>query len=431
MQRRVLLVGALLLVSSALVWTADVTGNWQVRISTPGGTMTGKASLNQVGDTITGWVGPSEDDPIPITGTIKGGRLTVRTHPQPGRSVAFDECDVQVEGGKMAGTIDGDKGKIEFVQTSMQLNEPSGWPGAGPYPPPGRMVDVGGRELHLYCTGRGSPTVILMAGGGAYSIDWALVQPKIAEKTRVCSYDRAGLGWSDPGSADETVEQTTSDLHALLHNAGEEGPYLLAGASIGGIYIRAYQHAHPDEVTALVFTNSSNQVGMNVKGRAGLLWDLSEDEVRSGFPLPTSAKGRKPTREGEPFDRLSPELQAVRLWLDIRLWERSDPAKVTPDSLLSWRQEFLREFDETDGGKKPPLQDLPIVVLTSVPAATEEQRRTRDGAAARLDVLSSNTVHVVAAGSGHEIHLYQPDRVVQAILRALAGVREHIPSPHP
>src|SRR5215472_9276359 len=97
------------------------------------------------------------------------------------------------------------------------------------YSPPGRLIDIGGRKLHLYCTGNGSPTVILMAGGGAFSIDWALVQPKIADRTRVCSYDRAKLAWSDPGPADETVEQTITDLHMLLQAAGEKRPFLLVG----------------------------------------------------------------------------------------------------------------------------------------------------------------------------------------------------------
>jgi pimeloyl-ACP methyl ester carboxylesterase len=300
------------------------------------------------------------------------------------------------------------------------------------YPPSGRLVDIGGRKLHLHCTGKGNPTVILMAGGGAFSIDWTLVQPRVAEKTRACSYDRAGLGWSDPGPADETVEQTIVDLHALLRAAREEGPYLLVGASIGGIFIEAYQRAYPEEVAGLVFTNSSNRIGISVKGKVGLIWDLSEDDVRSGFPLPPSVKrGPKPTREGEPFDRLPPDLQAVRLWLDVRLWERSDPAKAAPDSLLSWRKEFLKEFDETDAGKKPPLGDLPVVVLSSGPAATESGRQTRDGAAALLDFLSSNTVHLTAMGSGHEIHLYQPAVVVQAALRAVSAARSHVPLSHP
>src|SRR5580692_6704495 len=79
---------------------------------------------------------------------------------------------------------------------------------------PGRMIDIGGRKLYLNCSGTGSPTVVLVAGGDAFSIDWALVQPRVAGDTRVCSYDRAGLGWSDSGPADETVEQTIGDLHA-------------------------------------------------------------------------------------------------------------------------------------------------------------------------------------------------------------------------
>src|SRR5689334_11662432 len=157
---------------------------------------------------------------------------------------------------------------------------------SGPYLPPGRLVDVGGRKLHLDCSGRGSPTVILVAGGAAFAIDWALVRPTVARTTRVCSYDRAGLGWSDPGPAEETVEETIDDLHGLLKAAGEPGPYVLVGASIGGIYIRAYQHQFPTDVAGLVFTNSSHHVGMQVKGgKGGLLWDLTEDELRSGYPL--------------------------------------------------------------------------------------------------------------------------------------------------
>ena len=289
------------------------------------------------------------------------------------------------------------------------------------------MVDVGGRKLHLNCTGKGSPAVILVAGGGAFSIDWSLVQPRIAQTTRVCSFDRAGLGWSDPGPADETVEQTVADLHALLEAAGEKGPYVLGGASIGGVFIRAYQHAYPAQVAGLVFTNSANRVGFMAKGKGGLLWDLSEEDLRSGFPLPATPRGPKPTGEGEPFNRLPADLQAVRLWLDVRLWERSDAANATPDSLLSWRKEFRREFDEVGSGQERPLGDLPIVVLSSGPAATPADLAKRDAAGPMLDFLSSNSIHMTAAGSGHEIHLFQPDMVVQAVQRELVSIRGHVP----
>jgi hypothetical protein len=110
---------------------ADITGNWQVTISTSDGTMNGKASLQQTGDTVKGWLGPSENDPIPVTGTVNGKKLTLQTHPQPGRNVAFNKCDLTVNDDKMAGTLDTDKGKIEFVRSSHEYHEPLRWPGAG------------------------------------------------------------------------------------------------------------------------------------------------------------------------------------------------------------------------------------------------------------------------------------------------------------
>jgi pimeloyl-ACP methyl ester carboxylesterase len=293
------------------------------------------------------------------------------------------------------------------------------------YPPPGKLVDIGGRRLHIDCTGSGSPTVILEAGGGAYAIDWALVQPKIAETTRVCSYDRAGLGWSDAGPADETVEETVSDLHSLLDAAGEKGPYVLVGASIGGIYIQAYQHAFPKDVAALVFTNSSGRVGLKVKDKVDLLWKLSEDEIRSVYPLPASAKGPAPTKEDDPFDRLPADLKAMRLWLDVRSWEAWNPAKTGPESMLSWRKEFVREFDASGAGRTRPLGELPVIVVASDPAAGESQCKERQTASSCLDYLSTNTVHIVAAGSRHEIHLYQPDSVIRAIEQAVSAVRGH------
>ncbi len=281
---------------------------------------------------------------------------------------------------------------------------------------PGKLVDIGGRKLHLHCTGAGSPTVVLVAGGSAYAIDWALVQPEIAKSTRVCSYDRAGLGWSDGGPKDETVEQTVGDLHAMLVKSGERGPFILVGASIGGIYIQAYQHSYPDEVAGLVFSNSSNRVGLRVGQKNGLLWDLTDDEVRAALAVPFP-KGEKPVKEDDPFDRFPADLRGIRLMLDVKAWRDFDPAKATPDSMLSWRKEFLREFEASEA-KDRPLGALPVMVISSYPGAQESERKSRGGAAARLDYLSSNTVHVTATGSGHEIHVYQPATVTGGILRS-------------
>ena len=295
------------------------------------------------------------------------------------------------------------------------------------YPAPGRLVEIDGRKLHIHCIGSGSPTVLLEAGGGAFSIDWALVQPRVAESTRVCSYDRAGLGWSDRGPAYEVVEQVVSDLHAGLQAARENGPYVLVGASIGGIYIRAYQRTYPGEVAGLVFTNSSSRVGLVTKSGGDLVWKLSEDEIRSTYPLPATARLPRPSRIGQPFDRLPADLQAVRLWLDVRLWESLDPTTMSPASILSWRREFLREFEETEGNRQP-LRSLPVVVISSGPVASETERASRDTAGARLDFLSSNSLHIEATGSGHEIHLFQPERVSEGILQAIQTVRSPRPT---
>src|SRR6267154_1704092 len=116
MNGRLVLLSMFLLSLLAPIQAADVTGNWRVTISTSDGTISGKASFKQVGDAVKGWVGPSEDDPIAIEGILKENKLTIKTLPRPGRTVAFNKCDVTVSGDKMVGTIDTNKGTIEFVR---------------------------------------------------------------------------------------------------------------------------------------------------------------------------------------------------------------------------------------------------------------------------------------------------------------------------
>ena len=299
------------------------------------------------------------------------------------------------------------------------------------YPPLGQLVNIGERKLHILCSGKGSPTIVLVAGAGAFSIDWNLVQSRIDSTTRVCSYDRAGLGWSDSGYAEETVEETVSDLHKLLRAAGEKPPYILVGASIGGIFIQAYQHTFPKEVAGLVFTNSSNQIGFAAKSRTDLIWNLTEDEIRSSYPFPPSTDNSSMlTKVVEPFDRLPPDLQPIRLWLTIRLQEKWNKSIPNPESTLSWRKEFLREFNESDAVKPNfPLGKLPVVVVDSDPRVNDSLRYSRDGAAARLDYLSSNSTHITTPESGHEIHLYQPDAVVSSLKMIISAIRENIPLP--
>ena len=120
------------------------------------------------------------------------------------------------------------------------------------YPPPGVLVNVDGYKMHIYCMGDGSPTIILDSAGGGSSVDWSLIQPKLAEHTRVCAYDRAGYGWSDYNPAPRTLEEQVKELHSLLTGANEKGPYIFVGHSYGARVSRVFAAKYPKEVIGMV-----------------------------------------------------------------------------------------------------------------------------------------------------------------------------------
>src|SRR3954451_515030 len=126
------------------------------------------------------------------------------------------------------------------------------------YPPPGQMVDVGGYRLHINCVGTGSPTVVIDAGWGDWSGGWSRVQPEAAKTTRVCTYDRAGMGYSEAGPLPRTAEHFARELHALLQHAGVLGPYVLVGHSFGGAPVRVFAHAYAPEVAGVVLIEAMN-----------------------------------------------------------------------------------------------------------------------------------------------------------------------------
>src|SRR5213082_131637 len=130
---------------------------------------------------------------------------------------------------------------------------------ASHYPPPGKLVDIGGYRLHINCTGTGSPTVILDAGLGGTSLDWSKIQPAVARFTRVCSYDRAGYGWSDTGPGPRTSQQIVKELHLLLVHGQISGPYLLVGHSVGGLNMRLYAYRYPQEVAGMVLLDTTSE----------------------------------------------------------------------------------------------------------------------------------------------------------------------------
>lgn len=128
------------------------------------------------------------------------------------------------------------------------------------FPPPGRLVDVGGTRLHVDVRGTspGGPTVVLEAGLGSFSPNWHWVQQALADQVRVVAYDRAGLGWSDPSPAPRDAATMASELHGALHAAGIEGPYVLAGHSFGGLVVRAFAELHRRETAGLVLVDASH-----------------------------------------------------------------------------------------------------------------------------------------------------------------------------
>jgi pimeloyl-ACP methyl ester carboxylesterase len=158
-------------------------------------------------------------------------------------------------------------------------------------------VDVGGHQLHIYCEGNGAPTVVLEAPATAMSSAWAWVQADVAKITRVCSYDRAGLGWSEAGDAPFTPEAVPTELNALLHGAEEHAPYLLAGAELGAAYASLYASRYQADTVALVLVDPPDPFGSNRRSTAATRflmvspWLARTGVLRATRTLTNSAAG--------------------------------------------------------------------------------------------------------------------------------------------
>ena len=187
------------------------------------------------------------------------------------------------------------------------------------YPHPGRLVDVGGHQLHVYCTGEGTPTVVLEAPVTGLSATWARVQPEIARRTRVCSYDRSGLGWSEAGDRPYDPGRVPEELHALLEAAKERGPYVLVGHSLGASFVRRFASLYPRDVSALILINPDRELDTSASGllrispwlaRAGIFRAIGV--LPSGTPdLPQPAGGAMQSFLNRP-DHLT---RATREWV--------------------------------------------------------------------------------------------------------------------
>ncbi|HKY22105.1 MAG TPA: alpha/beta fold hydrolase [Vicinamibacterales bacterium] len=202
-------------------------------------------------------------------------------------------------------------------------------------PPPGALIDVGGRKLHVRCSGAGAPTVVLEAGASAFAIDWSLVQPEIARTNRVCSYDRSGHGWSD--GYQRTPSEIVSDLHVLMGAIGEKPPYVMVGASMGGIYTRLYQAQYPAEVAGLVFVDGSHERFLFTlfEGKGVPIGSLTAEQIRTTIPPGATNVPRRPPQTGAPFDHLPADLYKVRIALETQLIT-SVPESVPHEVVLAF-----------------------------------------------------------------------------------------------
>jgi len=295
------------------------------------------------------------------------------------------------------------------------------WRGARA-PVAGAFYHVDGRQMHLYCSGAGSPTVVVEAGLGSDWLGWQVVQPVLSKLTRICTYDRSGLGWSEPRPGPRDAEAIARQLHKLLRNARVEGPFVLTGHSAGGLYVREYAREFPADVAGIIFVDSASpqqidelpgfraQYEADKRNAARELWS---DRLRvwSGWER---LSGHCRETPGKGLQALSPlyEAKACRpRYVDGELGEYLDFAVSAREAarLISFGNKPLLILSRDPKNRKTSDPDTGSSIWD----------REQEG----LKSLSPASWRVIARRSGHKIFQDRPEVVTAEIARLIEYLR--------
>ena len=309
-----------------------------------------------------------------------------------------------------------------------------------PYPPPGRLIDIGTHRLHLRCDGEGTPTVVFDAALGASSLSWSLVHPAVARVTRACVYDRAGFGWSDAGPLPRTAGRIADELHELLRRRQVPGPYVLVGHSFGGLVMRLFAARHATDVAGLVLIEPALPEQWAAPGEAqraliahgARLCGYGATAARHGLARVVSVLVRVRAlglarrlvrlvsrgglrREDEgilaPIWRLPPEVRDMlrQMWTQPKFF----------DALGSQIATICDSALEVQRTASAGYGTLPLVTISA--RSAEAWRLEADAALARQ---STRGRHVLAADSGHWVPLDAPEVVIDAIVEMVLELRQ-------
>jgi pimeloyl-ACP methyl ester carboxylesterase len=284
-------------------------------------------------------------------------------------------------------------------------------------PPLGKLVDVGGYRVHLYCVGAGSPTAVILGAG--YSFDWGLVQPEIAGITQICAYDHSGSAWSDEGPKDSCALRV-QEVHTALKNAGIAGPYVLVGHSLGAVVARLYVAQYPDEVAGIVFVDHAFAM---INRRPSSTASATTTTPRA-LPPPSMSPPVAKVDIKMADDSIFGKLPTADLDLH-RWWAAHSQGNRSPRTDLDMSLDCLSQADAATKDQTHPLGDKPLVDITVSNQPPGPPAMKYEELQAKLLSLSANSKRVVAGNSSHFINIDRPDVVIDAIERVVLSVRNN------